>query len=244
MCSLDRNNRRQVITRPGARPVGVSIDAELARLSEAQHGVVTREGLLAAGLDADQIDYRVKVGRLRRVHRGVYAVGHVPQLPLARAMAAVLACGPGAVLSHRWAAALLEILSHWRAPIDVTAPRPHRLRGVRVHRSRTLTPRDVTVHCGIPVTTPVRTLLDLAEVLDRAALARAVNQAQVLRLVRLEDLAAPLARSRGRHGARHLRELVDRPSARSRQFRRSTALAPDLPRRGATQEAAGGPPPV
>lgn len=187
----------------------------MARRAAPQHGILTRCQLLELGLDVDAIDYRLRVGRLLRVHRGVYAVGHRPPSPLAPAMAAVLACGPAGALSHRSAAALWGIDSRWRSPIDVSASTERRHRGVRVHRTRTLTRRDVTVHYGIPVTTVARTLLDLAGVLDEKALARAVNEAQLKCRLRLEDLAALIARSPGRTTSR-LRTFVDRDEAPTR----------------------------
>ena len=98
-------------------------------------------------------------------------------------MAAVLACGPGAALSHRSAAALWG-LGRTPETIDVTARTDHRVNGVRVHRSRTLTPGDVTHHYGIPVTTPQRTLRDLRRVLDSTSLTRAVNDARLAHLIK------------------------------------------------------------
>jgi very-short-patch-repair endonuclease len=99
-------------------------------------------------------------------------------------MAAVLACGPGAVLSHRSAAALWEITPPWRGPEDVTATERRRHPRIHTHRSRTLTRADITVHFGIPVTTAARTLDDLARVLSSHSLTRAVNEARVRNLVR------------------------------------------------------------
>jgi putative AbiEi antitoxin of type IV toxin-antitoxin system/uncharacterized protein DUF559 len=187
----------------------VPVDLAIARRAAPQHGMVTRAQLFEAGLSVQAIAYRLKVGRFIRMHPGVYAVGHRPPSPLARAMAAVLACGQGAMLGYRSAATLWVIQSRWRGPIEVIAPGNHLLDGVRVHRSRSLTPRDVTVHFGIPVTTPARTLLDLAETLSDKALARAVNEAQVKRLLKLDDLAALLMRSPGRHGRTRLQRFVD-----------------------------------
>ena len=145
--------------------------------------MVTRTQLLSAGFDKNAIDHQIRTGRLIRIHRGVYAVGHRPPSPHARAMAAVLACGPGAALSHRSAAALWGL---GRAPhlIDVTARTDHRVNDVRVHRSRTLTPGDITHHYGIPVTTPHRTLRDLHRVLDPASLTRAINEARLAHLIK------------------------------------------------------------
>jgi very-short-patch-repair endonuclease len=174
-------------------------DVLIARTAARQHGVVTLLQLLAAGLDRDAIAYRRRVGRLHLLHRGVYAVGHRPPSPLATAMAAVLACGPNAVLSHRSAAALWRIVPRWHAPTEVTAPSDRRHPGIHVHRSRQA---DATTHYGIRVTTPARTLVDLADVLTERALTRAVNEAQVLRLTTPEELTTLLTRYPGRRTSR------------------------------------------
>jgi hypothetical protein len=152
--------------------------------------MVTRGQLLDAGVSVNTLDRWVKSGRLIGVYRGVYAVGHVPPSPQARAMAAVLACGPGAVLSHRSAATLWGLIRH-HGSIDVTAPTYRRHHGIALHRSR-LTETDVTVHYAIPITTPARTLADLAEVVDPASLTRAVNEARVRHLTSLEAVARQL----------------------------------------------------
>jgi predicted transcriptional regulator of viral defense system len=193
---------------------GRRIDAVIARLAARQHGMVTRVQLLNAGLSSADIDYRLRIGRLVRVHNGVYAVGHIPPSPHARAMAAVLACGPGAVLSHRSAAALWGMGVRWTTDIDVTTRAKRSRRGIRVHRSRTLTGADVTRHYGIPVTTPARTLLDLAAVLDDTALTRAVNEARLARKGVTTELAALLARSPGRATTR-LKPILDHDPTRS-----------------------------
>jgi very-short-patch-repair endonuclease len=166
-------------------------DREIARIAATQHGHVTRSQLLSAGFDGNAIDYRVKRGRLVIRHRGVYAVGHVPPSPYARAMAAVLACGPGAVLSHRSAAALFGLI-RWPRTLEVTAPTDHRVPGIHTHRSCRLS--DVTTHYGIPTTTPARTLHDLAKILDPASLTRAVNDARLRSLLSADDLDPAVAR--------------------------------------------------
>jgi hypothetical protein len=157
--------------------------------------VVTAAQLVALGFGAGAIKYRRKVGRLHLLHRGVYAVGHRPPSPLAKAIAAVLACGPDAVLSHRSAAALWRIVPRWHSPVEVTAPTKHRLKEIHVHRSPTA---DATTHYGIRVTTPARTLIDLADVLTDRQLTRALNEAQVQRLVTQAELATLLTRYPGR----------------------------------------------
>ena len=165
--------------------LGDTAERRIADLAARQHGLVTRPQLLGAGFADTAIAHRVQAGRLIRVHRGVFAVGHRPPTAHARAMAAVLACGPRAVLSHRSAAALWE-LARWPREVEVTAPTLHRHRGVLVHRSRTLTRDDITRHYAIPVTTAARTLKDLARVLDPLPLTRAVNDARLRRLVSAE----------------------------------------------------------
>jgi hypothetical protein len=193
-------------------------------------GCVTRSQLLSAGFDGNAIDYRVKRGRLVIRHRGVYAVGHIPPSPCARAMAAVLACGPEAVLSHRSAGALWGLM-RWPRTLEVTAPSERRVPGVHTHRSRNLTER--TTHYGIPTTTAARTLLDLAKVLDAASLTRAVNDARLRHVVSVEDLAPSLTR-----------RLISAPTtAPTRSVFEDTFLAfidrHDLPRPQVNQRIAG-----
>jgi very-short-patch-repair endonuclease len=208
VCSLERNISDEVSTPPA--------DAELSRRAARQHGLLTRTQLVDAGLNRHTIAHRVKVGRLHVVHRGVYAVGFRSDAPLPRAMAAVLACGRGAVLSHGSAAALWGIQAAWPNRADTIAATEHRLTGVRVHRSRSLAPQDRTTRLRIPTTTPVRTLIDLADTVDDRILARAVNEALVKRLLRREHLAARLASVHGRRAARRLSAFVDNPDAPTR----------------------------
>ncbi len=183
-------------------------DRAIGSVAQGQHGIVTRVQLASVGVSPGAIDHRLRAGRLHPIHPGVYAVGFGAATPEAQALAAVLACGAGAVLSHRSAAALWRLLPASPGRIEVTARHRHRLRGVHAHRSRTLGVADVAIERGIPVTAPARTLLDLAEILDERRLARAVNEARVLGLVGSGDLAALLARASGRRGAGRLRSLL------------------------------------
>jgi hypothetical protein len=186
-----------------------SIDAVIAEVAARQHGVVTRAQLVDVGLGADAIDHRVRRGRLHRLHRGVFAVGHAVVSREGRWLAAVLAAGPGAVLSHRSAAALWGIHATARSRPEVTAPRRRRRPGMDTHRM-VLAPDEITVHDRIPVTNPARTLLDLAEVLDRHQLERAVHETEFRRLTSPLSLDAFLARHAGRRGTTALREIVNR----------------------------------
>ena len=162
------------------------------RLAADQHGIVTRAQLLTAGVGPKLVDHWIKTGRLIRLHQGIYALGHVPPSPHARTMAAVLACGPGAVLSHRSAAKLYGLI-RYHGPIEVTAPTKRTRPGLIVHRTG-LTERDISRHWGVPTTSPARTLTDLAHTLTPAALTRAVNDARVAHLLSLDDLPAKLKR--------------------------------------------------
>lgn len=158
-------------------------------------------------------------------------------------MAAVLACGPEALLSYRSAGVLWEHGLRWGGPVEVTAPSNHRLRGVLVHRSRTVLPEDRTIHFGIPITSPVRTVIDLAEVLDGRQLAHAVNQGQIERRFRFEELAARLDRCPGRRAAKRLRPFVERWDGPTRSELEDDFLAfverYDLPRPEINAEIAG-----
>jgi len=131
-------------------------------LADAQHRVVSRKQLLGEGIGSDAVRHRLRLGRLRAVHNGVYAVGPGALIREGRWMAAVLACGPDAVLSHRAAAALWGIVRNARATVDVTATRrlPAR-KGITTHFAR-LPFDEITTHNGIPTTTVPRTLADLA----------------------------------------------------------------------------------
>ncbi len=146
-----------------------------------QHGVVTWAQCRFAGLSREAIGRRVRSGRLHRVFRGVYAVGHAKLSNEGRWMAAVLACGDGAVLSHRSAAELWRLLPPRTGSVDVLVPgtsgrkqRP----GIRLHRSTLLTQPDLTRRAAIPVTTPARTLLDLRRRASPDELSRARRQAE------------------------------------------------------------------
>jgi very-short-patch-repair endonuclease/predicted transcriptional regulator of viral defense system len=167
----------------GAELTKDPVERRLVRLAVRQHGVVARRQLEALGLGRGAIAARLRTGRLHRIHRGVYAVG-LPTLTRNGAlMAAVLACGEGAVLSHRSAAELWGLLGGAGRLIHVTVPgQAGRTRpGIAVHRNA-LAAGDVTTKDGIPVTRPGRTLVDLADVVPRRTLERAMDEAEYLRL--------------------------------------------------------------
>jgi very-short-patch-repair endonuclease len=180
----------------------------VADLATRQYGVVSRRELLEAGLGTRAIEHRIAAGRLHKLHRGVYAVGHRVLSREGRWMAAVLAGGESAVLSHRSAAALWEIRPTSSRPPEITAPGEVARRELHSHRAR-LGDDEATIHRGIPVTTPARTLLDLAGIVPRHQLERAAEQAEVLHLADLTSLDALFQRYPRRKGVRVLRAVVE-----------------------------------
>jgi hypothetical protein len=155
----------------------LSVMDALHRLAEPQHGHVTRQQLLAAGISGSEIQHLVENGLLIRAHAGVYAFGYRQRTPMAIAAAATLACGDGAVLSHDSAAALYGLREWPRIP-EVTTSGRRRRPGIRVHRSGTLTETDVTRQYGIPVTTAARAILDVMSRLSDAELIQIVSDAR------------------------------------------------------------------
>jgi predicted transcriptional regulator of viral defense system len=187
------------------------LDAAVAALANSQHAVFEVGQLRDVGLTARAVQKRAAAGRLHRVYRGVYSL--VPVGLLSREghwMAAVLACGPGAVLSHRSAAALLGLRPTKRARIDVTVPRRSAREHPRieVHRSTTLTAADTERESNIPCTTVARTQLDLADVIGRRPLERAFDQAEALEVFDLRALEDQLARNPYRRGAHVVRSVL------------------------------------
>ena len=182
--------------------------------------MVTRRQLLGLGFATAAIEHRLETGRLHAISAGVYAVGRRQLTPHGRWIAAVLACGAdagadGAALSHRSAAALWRI-GQEEGGIDVTLRRRgtvHR-RGLRVRSRPSLPACDFTRRSRIPVTTPLRTLIDLATELEDGALERAVNQADVHDLLDPETLREALVLRTGEPGVKRLAALLDRHTFR------------------------------
>jgi very-short-patch-repair endonuclease len=179
-----------------------SPDARIAALAGRQHGVVSTAQMREAGLTKDGIARRVQAKRLYPLHRGVYAVGHEALTWRSHLIAAVYACGPAALASHRAAGALHGLVSSSR--IEVTATRgTKRKQGIVVHRPiHAIHAADRTFNAAVPVTTTARTLVDLADVLTEERLAKALHQAEILRvfdLTALEQAQERAGATRGRH---------------------------------------------
>ncbi|HUG41180.1 MAG TPA: type IV toxin-antitoxin system AbiEi family antitoxin domain-containing protein [Longimicrobiales bacterium] len=200
-------------------------DAVIRTLAAPQHGVVARAQLVAAGVPAHGIDHRLRDGRLEGLFRGVYRV----PAPLAgryeREMAAVLACGHDALLSHRSATAVWTLLPAVAGePVEEVSMRgTYRVPGpsVRVHRVTRLDAADRTVAHGIPITTPARTIVDIAATATARELEQALAVAERDGLATPDEVARALARRPGRRGAGILRALLD--SAEPPAFARSEA---------------------
>ncbi len=214
-----------------------SLDRLVGDLAEAQHGLVARYQLLELGMGAGAIEDRLARGLLRRALRGVYAVGHARTDLRARWMAAALNAGPGAVLSHRSAAALWGLLPARRIDPEVTRSKRTRLRpGVRIHQS-TLREDEVSAVDRIPVTSLSRTLVDLAAVSTRQQVEQAFNEAEVRGLTDRLSVPELLERRPRREGARLLRAILasddhSRGITRKELERRFAALldSTDLPK--------------
>jgi very-short-patch-repair endonuclease len=162
--------------------------------------LITLPQLLECGLSRSGVAKRVRAGRLHRIHRGVYAVGHSRLSQEARWMSAVLWAGEGSGLSHLTAAVHLNAWRRRLEGIDVISPRRHRsVPGIRTHWARNLDPRDLTIHRGIPVTTMARTLVDLNDVLTEHQLANVIHEAAFHNRFSEQATHAAMARAPGRN---------------------------------------------
>jgi hypothetical protein len=178
------------------------IRSKINHLANRQHGYVTRAQLLNLGMTDRMITRLLAKGELIAVHAGVYAVGHVDRTPIALAHAAVLACGPEAVLSHDSAAALWELRRRPSRP-EVTSPVKRTRPGLVTHRSTTLSRRDVTTNFGIRVTTVIRTIIDIEPRLNDSQLIRTIQDARLAHHLQRSKLDELLRR------CRRARELID-----------------------------------
>jgi hypothetical protein len=187
---------------------GRTTQRELARFADAAHGVVTRVEALGAGITPAQIRHRLATGALLLEYPGVYRLGHRAPSLEATYLAAVRACGDGALLSGRAAAHLLGLVKGPAPPSEVTAPTERRVPGIITRRARRIEARDATVWRRIPVTAVTRTLVDVAGDLDVEDLARACHEAGVRHRVTPRDVEAVLARRPGSRGAAKLRRIL------------------------------------
>jgi hypothetical protein len=187
-----------------------STEEGLADLARRQYGVVSIRQLTGPlGYSRNAVAHAVQAGRLHRLHRGVFAVGHTCIPPHGECLAAVLASGPRALLSHLSAAWLWDISSAPPAPFSVTTPVRRKPRPpIRLHEARLLTPEDRAMREGIPVTALPRTLLDVAAVVRLDWLERMVERSEELGLFDLRAVEDLLGRTVGHHGHRRLRQAI------------------------------------
>lgn len=179
-----------------------------ASFADRQHGNVTRRQLRGARISAGWIEKQLDKGRLFARYPGVYRVGHAAPSLEADCMAAVLACGEGAALRGRSAAHLLGLIRRRPPEPEVMTPTQRVVDGIATQRTRKLDLRDVMIYRGIPVTTPARTLVDLADAVSDEELARAVHQADVLHGTTPDHVEAVLERRPNAKGAAELRRIL------------------------------------
>lgn len=197
---------RPIVARGGWGEVAV------ATIAAEQEGLITIPQLRFVGLNDSAVHHRSRRGRLHRLHRGVYAVGHRNVGELGELAAAFLAVGAGSAISHRPAAVVAGILPRAAGPVDVTLPvakgRRRSRPGIRVHETGALDRLDLVRRKGISLTALARTLIDIAEV-ERNALPAALNEARAQRLVTPRELDCAIRRNRGRCGAARLAALLE-----------------------------------
>jgi very-short-patch-repair endonuclease len=187
-------------------------DQRLRALAATQWERVSRRQLVAIGFTPAMIRSRLRVGGLHRVYPGVYAVGHTHRTRYGDEVAALLAAGPAAVLSHRSAAVIWQFVEWSARDLEVTVPEVARTDsrpGLIVHRSRTLTRADIRRYRGLPITSPARTMVDYAETTPRRELERALDEGLARRLVSPTSVRAAIARAPGRRSTALLEELLD-----------------------------------
>jgi hypothetical protein len=188
-------------------PKNRTVDEVIGRIASRQHGVVTRAQLLAAGVSDKEIKRRLERKSLIRVHRGVYRVGHRAPSIEARYLAAVLACGEGAVLSGEAAGYLWGLIKGSAPPPEVTTPKDRKVKGIRTRRARR-GEIEATTWRGIPITTVPRTLVDLASLLQLEDLARACHEAGVLHRTTPRQVEKVLTKRPNTPGAKELRRVM------------------------------------
>jgi very-short-patch-repair endonuclease len=214
--SIDRPDSPTTVRLVGGRVilvVGDTPDIRLAMVGDAQSARISRAQLATIGVTESMVKTRVRAGRLRRVHHGVYAVGHALEVEFGAETAALLAVDSAVALSHRSAASVFGIVPERPSEVDVDVvvvnDGRHSRPGIRVHRSLSLQPVDVTRCRGLPVTAPARVLLELASTRPPREVERALDEALAVRLVTPTKIRAAVARAPGMTGGPLLLALLD-----------------------------------
>ncbi len=201
-------NDPQRVKIDGSSDAAVAVNVAVAELARRQGGHVTRQQLLSLGMGSRAIQSRRERGWLIRVYPGVYAVGRLSMNPLDRAQAALLAAGPRSALCGHSAAAYWALHRKWRAPFELISAARCRINGLKVRECGTLLPRDLHHAGGLRVTSPARTLLDMAPVTAEHMLHRFHNELRMRRLIRNEQLVDVVDRNPNHRGVSHLRRLA------------------------------------
>lgn len=198
-------------------------DAVIARVATVQRGAVTWTQLTHAGVDPSAIRRRAKNGSLHRVHPGVYMVGHLALAPLAAETAALLACGDASLITHWSSLSMMRLIEHPPDLVHVTVVgrRCRPKRGIWLHTVSELDPWDIRYHEGIPLTSPARTLIDIAATASAGVLERAVSEARATRQLLDGELEQALERAGRRPGVGAMRAFLEN----ERWWSRSTATA-------------------
>jgi very-short-patch-repair endonuclease len=187
-------------------------EGQINEVAGRQENVITRAQLLELGVGTRLIERRLERGRWQRLHNGVYLIGPAPPTRSARARAAALACGDGAVVSHRTAAELWAMLTASGASdvhVTVLGRNPGERRGIRTHRVRWLPEEEVTIKYGIPLTTPARTICDLAATELLRDVESALTEARIHRLATDRQIQAVIQHAPTRPGAAIIRKLLE-----------------------------------
>jgi very-short-patch-repair endonuclease len=187
-----------------------AVERAIGAIAGAQDNVIHRDQLMAAGLGRGAIRHRLSAGRLQPLHRAVYLIGHAPPTEIGRARAAVLACGDGAVASHRTAAVLWDLLRATTGDVDVmiTGRHPHSRPGIAVHRTLELPASEVRDIRGLAITSPARTVCDIAGTEPTNDVEHALQEARVRKLLTDPQLQAIVAQAPTRKGAALIKKLL------------------------------------
>ena len=185
-------------------------ERRVAEIAGGQHNLITHDQLFALGVGRNAIGHRLATHRWQRLHNGVYLIGTAPATLAARATAALLTCGEGAVLSHRTAARLWELISAGEeVHVTVSGRNPGVRRGLHIHRVRRLPEEEVTIKNGIALTTPARTICDLAATEPLGDIESALAEARIHRLATDRQINAVIQRAPTRPGAPIIRSLLE-----------------------------------
>ncbi len=189
--------------------MSASFDQRITSVALRQGGHITRSQLLGVGLTHRQVEYRISIGRLIKVHRGVYAVGVLPSNSIDRAMGALLAAGPRSALARWSAAAYWGVARDWPATVELLSSADRRHASIRIEQCGQLRRKDVRTIDGLRVTSPARTLLDVAPKMTSKRLTRAINDLRHDRKLALGELEDIVARNPRHPGCKPLRSVLE-----------------------------------